>query len=80
MASSTRIPIEKIRAKRVTLFKVKPYISLRNKAIERVTGTAKPTTRASLTPKDTAISNTTEKVAINRCSRSSRAFSCAVSP
>ncbi len=80
IGSSTKIPMQKIRAKRVTLFKVNPNIMLKNKAIAKVTGTAMPTTKASLTPRTTPIKRMTAKVAMKRCSRSSFAFSLAVSP
>ncbi|GBC88574.1 hypothetical protein HRbin13_00698 [bacterium HR13] len=80
IASSTSIPMANMRANSVTLFRVKPYISLKKRAMARVMGTATPTTAASLMPRATAISSITEKVAIKRCSKSSSAFSFAVSP
>ncbi len=63
MASSTKIPIEKISANKDTRFNVKPQAHEKNNVIARVTTTAKPTIKACRQPKASRINNTTEPVA-----------------
>ena len=48
MASSTKIPIEKIKAKRETRFKVKPQAQDAKRVTVKVKTTAQPTIKASL--------------------------------
>ena len=51
IASSTKIPIEKISANKETLFKVNPQAQEANKVIASVIITATPTIKASRLPK-----------------------------
>ena len=62
-ASSTKIPIENIKANNETRLSVKPYAHDANKVTAKVIETAKPTTIASRHPNATKISKTTEAVA-----------------
>ncbi|MNJ58618.1 hypothetical protein D3C77_542600 [compost metagenome] len=63
MASSTRMPMEKIRAKRDTRLRVKPQAQLANRVNARVMTMATPTTSASRQPMLTSTSSTTAVVA-----------------
>ena len=63
IASSTRMPIEKISANSETRLMVKPIAHDANKVSARVMTTALPTTTASRQPIASSTSSTTEKVA-----------------
>jgi hypothetical protein len=63
MASSTRMPMEKIRANRDTRLRVKPHAQLANRVSARVMTMATPTTSASRHPMLTSTSSTTAVVA-----------------
>ena len=63
IASSTRMPIEKISANSETRLMVKPIAHDANRVSARVMTTALPTTTASRQPIVSSTSNTTEKVA-----------------
>ena len=80
IASSTRIPIEKIRANRLTRFSVKPHAHEANNVAASVSSTATPTMTASRRPSATSTSATTESVANSSLEISSFALSSAVRP
>ena len=80
IASSTRMPIEKISAKRLTRFSVKPHAHDANSVAESVSSTATPTMTASRRPSVTSTSATTEAVANSSFEMSSFALSSAVRP
>jgi len=80
MASSTRIPIEKINAKSETRFSVKPQAQEANKVAIRVSTTATPTIAASRRPNAKNTKATTEAVANISFWISFIALSLAVSP
>ena len=63
IASSTRMPIEKISAKSDTRFNVKPQAQDANRVTVSVSTTAKPTMAASRRPRARNTSSTTEAVA-----------------
>src|SRR5450631_2335665 len=80
IASSTRMPIEKISANSDTRFNVNPYAQDANKVAANVNITAMPTTKASRRPMVIHTSATTATVANNNFSISFTALSFAVSP
>ncbi len=80
MASSTRMPIEKISAKSDTRFSVKPQAQDAKSVAASVTTTAAPTTTASRQPSAKSTSSTTEAVAKVSFWISFRALSVAVAP
>ena len=80
IASSTRMPMEKIRANSETRFSVKPQAQEANSVAASVTTTAAPTTTASRLPSANNTSNTTEVVAKASFSMSLSALSFAVWP
>ena len=80
IASSTRIPMEKIRANRETRLMVKPQAHEANRVMARVTTTAAPTTRASRQPMAIITSRMTEPVANASLLMSFVALASAVSP
>ncbi len=63
MASSTRMPIEKISANSDTRLRVKPMAQDANSVTARVSTTAEPITSASRRPSANSTSSTTEPVA-----------------
>ena len=80
MASSTRMPMEKMRANRLTRFRVKPQAQEANRVAARVRETAMPTMRASRRPRAKNTSSTTKAVAKSSLPISFWAFSVAVAP
>ena len=80
MASSTRMPMEKIRANRLTRLRVKPQAQEANRVAARVRVTAAPTITASRRPRASSTSNTTAEVANTSLPISLSAFSVAVAP
>jgi hypothetical protein len=80
MASSTRMPIEKISANRLTRLMVKPISQEANRVSRMVVGITTMTTMPSRQPSAIAISTTIETVASARWNRSSLALSSAVAP
>ena len=80
IASSTRMPIEKISANNDTRLMVKPQAHEANSVAASVTMTAAPTTSASRRPIESITSSTTEAVAKSSFSISLIALSLAVSP
>ena len=80
MASSTRMPIEKISANRDTRLIVNPQAQEANKVAASVTITAVPTTTASRLPTASSTRSTTEVVANRSFSISLVALSFAVTP
>ena len=80
MASSTKMPIEKIRANKDTRFSVKPQAQDANKVADKVKTTATPTIAASRHPKAKNTKATTEAVANSNFSISLTALSLAVTP
>ena len=65
IASSTRMPIEKIKAKSVIRFSVYPYAQNANNVRASVTGIAVRTTSASLSPSASAMRRDTDTTARN---------------
>ena len=65
MASSTRMPMEKISANRDTRLRVKPIAQEANRVTARVSTTAEPITMASRRPSANSTSSTTRLVAKN---------------
>ena len=80
MASSTRMPIEKISANRDTRLRVKPITLEANRVTARVRMTAVPTTMASRQPSANSTSSTTLAVAKTSFWISFCALSLAVAP
>ncbi len=80
IASSTRMPIEKISANSETRFSVKPHAHDANSVAASVRITAAPTITASRRPSATNTSATTDRVANSSLVMSSRALSSAVRP
>ena len=80
MASSTKIPIENIKANRETLLIVNPQAQEANNVAAKVSTTADPTIIASLRPNAKKIRATTDNVAKMSFWMSLLAFSLAVSP
>jgi hypothetical protein len=80
IASSTRIPIEKIRAKSETRLIVKPQAQDANRVTVSVRTTAAPTTSASRHPSASRTSTTTAVVANTSLPINVRALSSAVLP
>ena len=80
IASSTKMPIEKISAKSDTRFSVKPQAHDANSVAVSVRMTAAPTIKASRRPKKKPTSKMTEPVANASFWISLLAFSAAVSP
>ena len=80
MASSTRMPIEKISANSDTRFSVKPQAQEANKVAARVSMTATPTINASRLPSAIHTRPTTDSVAKMSFWMSFIALSLAVSP
>ncbi len=80
MASSTRMPIEKIRANRETRLSVKPQAQENTRVSSSVTSTDRPTIRAWRQPIVASTSRITETVAETRSRISERALAEAVSP
>ena len=80
MASSTKIPIENIRANKDTLLSVKPAAQDANKVTVSVNTTAVPTMAASLRPSVKKTRATTQEVAKINFSISFVALSFAVTP
>ena len=80
MASSTRMPIEKISAKSDTRLSVKPYAHDANNVAASVSVTATPTINASRRPKAKKTSSTTKAVAKTSLPISFCALSVAVAP
>ena len=80
MASSTSMPMEKIRANSDTRFSVKPHAHEANSVMARVSITAPPTTTASRLPRVNNTSNTTDTVANTSFWISLLALSLAVTP
>ncbi len=80
IASSTRIPIEKISAKRLTRLSVKPHAHDANSVAASVSSTATPTIAASRRPSVRNTSATTESVANSSFEMRSFALSFAVCP
>ena len=80
IASSTRMPIEKISANRLTRLMVKPITLLANIVSRIVVGMTIAVTPASRQPIEKPIRTTIETVARARWNSSSFAFSLAVSP
>jgi len=80
MATSTRMPIEKISANSDTRLMVKPQAQEANSVAASVTMTAAPTTMASRRPMVRITSSTTEAVANSSFSISFFALSFAVTP
>ena len=80
MASSTRMPIEKMSAKSDTRFSVNPQAQLANSVAVSVRMTALPTMTASRLPRAKPTSRMTEAVAKASFWMSLLAFSAAVSP
>jgi hypothetical protein len=80
MASSTRMPIEKISANSETRLIVKPIAQDANKVSIRVMTTAVPTTIASRQPSVASTSSTTDRVANSSLWMSRSAFSVEVWP
>jgi hypothetical protein len=80
MASSTRMPIEKMSAKSETRLIVKPHAQEANSVAASVMVTAAPTTSASRRPIARTTRSTTEAVANSSFSMSFTALSLAVSP
>ena len=80
MASSTRMPMEKISANSDTRFNVNPYAQDANKVAASVSSTAMPTTKASRRPMASHTSATTATVANSSFLISFIALSFAVSP
>ena len=80
IASSTRMPIEKISANSDTRFSVKPHAHDANSVAASVSSTATPTITASRRPSASHTSATTESVAKMSFWISFCALSFAVSP
>ena len=80
MASSTRMPIEKMSANSDTRLRVKPQAHEANSVAASVTTTAAPTTTASRQPSTRRISSTTAVVAKASFWMSFSALSVAVWP
>ena len=80
IASSTRMPIEKISANRLTRLSVKPHAHDANSVAASVSTTATPTIAASRRPSATSTSATTDSVANTSFEIRSFAFSSAVLP
>ena len=80
IASSTRMPIEKISANRLTRLIVNPIILLANMVSRMVVGMTIAVTPASRQPIANPIRTTIETVANARWNNSSFALSLAVSP
>ena len=80
MASSTRMPIEKISANSDTRLRVKPIAHDANRVSASVSTTAAPTTSASRLPSANSTSSTTDIVAKNSFWISFCALSVAVWP
>ena len=80
MASSTRMPIEKISANSDTRLRVNPIAHEANRVSARVSTTALPTTIASRQPSANSTSSTTEAVANASFCISLAALSAAVRP
>ncbi len=80
IASSTRMPIEKMSAKSDTRFRVKPHAHEAKSVAARVSITATPTIKASRRPRVSQTSATTERVAKMSFWMSFIALSFAVSP
>ena len=80
MASSTKIPIEKIKANKETRLRVKPQAHDANKVTVSVNTTAVPTIAASLLPRAKNTKATTNAVANNNFWMSLTALSLAVAP
>jgi len=80
IASSTRIPIEKISANRLTRFNVKPQAHDANSVAASVSTTAAPTITASRHPRARSTSATTDSVANTSFEIRRRAFASAVLP
>ena len=80
IASSTRMPIEKISANSEMRFKVKPHAHEANRVTASVSETARPTISASRRPSAKKTSRTTKAVAKPSLPISFCAFSVAVSP
>ena len=80
MASSTRMPIEKISANSDTRFSVKPQAHEANSVAARVSVTAMPTISASRLPSAKKTSRTTKAVAKISLPISFCAFSVALAP
>ena len=80
IASSTRMPIEKISANSDTRFSVKPHAHDANSVAASVRITAVPTITASRRPSATSTSTTTESVANASFWISFNALSLAVAP
>ena len=80
MASSTRMPIEKISAKSETRFKVKPQAQEANSVVASVSSTAIPTISASRQPSVANTRTTTDSVANTSLWMSCCAFSSALAP
>ena len=80
IASSTRMPIEKISANRLTRLMVKPISHEANRVSKIVVGMITNTTMPSLQPIASVIRTTIDSVASARWKSSSSAFSVAVSP
>ena len=80
MASSTRMPMEKISANSDTRLSVKPHTQDANSVAVSVSTTAVPTMAASRRPSAMNTSATTDAVANSSLLMSWRAFSSAVAP
>ena len=80
IASSTRMPMEKISANRLTRLSVKPHAQDANSVAASVSSTAMPTIAASRQPSATNTSATTESVANSSLPISIFALSSAVRP
>ncbi len=80
MASSTRMPMEKISANSDTRLSVKPQAQEANSVAARVSSTAAPTITASRLPSAHSTSSTTEAVAKMSFWMSFLALSSAVAP
>ena len=80
IASSTRMPIEKISANRLTRLSVKPQAQEANSVAASVSSTAMPTIAASRRPSATNTSATTDSVANSSLPISIFALSSAVRP
>ena len=80
IASSTRMPIEKMSAKSDTRFSVKPHAQEAKSVAARVSSTATPTITASRRPSAAHTSATTESVAKMSFWMSFIALSFAVAP
>ncbi|MCW0466790.1 hypothetical protein NB705_003863 [Xanthomonas sacchari] len=80
MASSTRMPMEKISANSDTRLRVKPIAHEANSVSARVSTTALPTTMASRQPSANSTSSTTEAVANTSLWISLAALAAALAP